>query len=405
MSSMVAHPDEGCNRQLLSLGVVQENHGKGGHVRSVRTCDIALVAGARPNFVKLAPLHHELQKRSQLGIVIVHTGQHYDDTMSGSFFRELDIPQPEVNLDVGTGSHAYQTGTIMIRLEPVLHQLEPRFVVVFGDVNSTVAAALVSVKLGVRVAHVEAGLRSYDWTMPEEINRVVTDRLAHRLYAPSRDACENLAREGIDSDRVRFVGNIMVDTLLSRLPRIDQERILKDFGLDRQRYTLVTLHRPSNVDDPDRLSKICTILRMASEREPVLFPVHPRTMTRLRDLGLADSVGATRLMTPLPYTPFLGLMANARVVVTDSGGVQEETTALGVPCLTLRPNTERPVTISEGTNQLVQPDPTTFMHALEASNGRRQRIPELWDGRTAGRVADDLEELLHARTRADGRIV
>jgi UDP-N-acetylglucosamine 2-epimerase (non-hydrolysing) len=353
-----------------------------------------LVAGARPNFVKLAPLYRALKVRPHLRIVCVHTGQHYDDAMSGTFFRELGIPDPEVNLGVGPGTHGEQTGKIMIGFEPVLRQFRPRWIVVFGDVNSTVACALVAAKAGVRIAHVEAGLRSYDWTMPEEINRVVTDRLSDRLYAPSRDACENLEREGIPANRVCLVGNIMVDTLLTQLPTVDQASLLREFKLERQRFILVTLHRPSNVDNPETLSQICNLLKVASEREPVLFPAHPRTVTRLQELGLNNSVGATRLMPPLPYNSFLGLMASARVVVTDSGGIQEETTALGVPCLTLRPNTERPVTINEGTNQLVQPDVVSFIRALEASNGRRHRIPELWDGHTAGRIAVDLEALL-----------
>ena len=356
-------------------------------------CDLLLVAGARPNFVKLAPLYHALTGRPHIRLACVHTGQHYDDAMSGAFFRELGIPDPKVNLEVGAGSHAQQTGTIMIRFEPILRQFSPRWVVVFGDVNSTIACALVAAKVGVRVAHVEAGLRSHDWTMPEEINRVLTDRLSDRLYAPSRDACENLAREGIPSDRVRFVGNIMVDTLLEQLPRIDRDAKLVQFGLKPQGFILVTLHRPSNVDDPTRLAQICTALRMAAEREPVLFPAHPRTERCLRELG-EGQLGAARVIPPLAYQSFLALMSLARVVVTDSGGVQEETTALGVPCLTLRPNTERPVTLMEGTNQLVEPGPTSFLRALEASNGRRYRVPELWDGKAAQRIAADLHDVL-----------
>lgn len=360
----------------------------------MNTCDVMLVAGTRPNFVKLAPLHRALTVSTQLRVVIVHTGQHYDDAMSGTFFRELDVPDPDINLEVGPGSHGEQTGTIMIRFEPVLRRFEPRYVVVFGDVNSTVACALVAAKLGIPVAHVEAGLRSRDWTMPEEINRVLTDRLSDRLYAPSRDACDNLAGEGIDPDRVRLVGNIMVDTLLTQLPKIDRERPLREFQLEPNGYTLVTLHRPSNVDDRTVLRRICHILGLAAQRAPVLFPTHPRTMARLQEWSLISCLGAARVIPPLPYQTFLALMASARAVVTDSGGVQEETTALGVPCLTLRPNTERPVTVSEGTNQLVRPDPEPFLDALESSNGRAHRIPELWDGKTAQRIVEDLDGLV-----------
>ncbi len=352
--------------------------------------DVLLVAGARPNFVKLAPLHRALTAQGKLRTAIVHTGQHYDDAMSGTFFRELGIPEPEENLEVGPGTHAVQTGTIMQRFERVLIQLAPSWVVVFGDVNSTVACALVAAKLGVKVAHVEAGLRSNDWTMAEEINRVVTDRIAQRLYTPSRDASENLAREGVPADRVVMVGNIMVDTLRVQLPQLDQAAILHDARVEHGRYVLVTLHRPSNVDDGPTLTRICGVLEKAAETETVLFPAHPRTQARLQSLVPKRAMSRVRVLDPLPYRTFLGLMANARVVVTDSGGIQEETTALGIPCLTLRRNTERPITITEGTNQLVEPDPTSFDRALHAANGKRHRIPELWDGHTAERIAADL---------------
>ncbi|HYS70404.1 MAG TPA: UDP-N-acetylglucosamine 2-epimerase (non-hydrolyzing) [Gemmatimonadaceae bacterium] len=352
--------------------------------------DVLLVAGARPNFVKLAPLYRALQRHAALRTAVLHTGQHYDDAMSGSFFRELGIPEPEVNLEVGPGTHAVQTATIMQRFEPVLTKLAPRWVVVFGDVNSTVACALVAAKLGVKVAHVEAGLRSNDWTMPEEINRVVTDRLAQRLYTPSRDASANLEREGIPAERIVLVGNIMVDTLRMQLPQLDQPAILRDAGVEREHYVLVTLHRPSNVDDSATLGRICEVLQKAADRETILFPAHPRTRARLQTLVPKRTLRGVRVIDPLPYRTFLGLMANARVVVTDSGGIQEETTALGIPCLTLRRNTERPITITEGTNQLVEPDPEPFDRALHAANGRRHRIPELWDGHTAERISDDL---------------
>ena len=360
--------------------------------------DLVLVAGARPNFVKLAPLHDALDACPQVRAIIVHTGQHYDDAMSDVFFRELGIPSPDHDLEIGPGTHAEQTATCMIRFERVAHELSPRCIVLFGDVNSTLACALVGAKLGISVAHVEAGLRSNDWSMPEEINRIVTDRLSSRLYAPSRDACENLAREGTPSERVRLVGNIMVDTLLAQLPCIDREQTLREFDLEPQRFILVTLHRPSNVDDAARLTQICGALSRASTCEPVLFSAHPRTERRLRELGLNNALGRTRIIAPLSYRAFLGLMASARVVLTDSGGVQEETTALGVPCLTLRPNTERPITITEGTNRLVEPEPSSLLHALETSEGRRHRIPELWDGNTAKRIAVDLEEFLAGHT-------
>ena len=354
--------------------------------------DVLLVAGARPNFVKLASLHRALVAQRRLTSSILHTGQHYDDAMSGSFFRELGIPEPAVNLEVGPGSHAVQTGTIMQRFEPVLTSLAPRWVVVFGDVNSTLAAALVAAKIGVPVAHVEAGLRSHDWTMPEEINRVVTDRVATRLYVPSRDGCENLSREGIPADRIVLVGNIMVDTLLVQLPSLDQGAILREAGVERGNYVLVTLHRPSNVDDAATLGRICAVLEKAAEQEAVLFPAHPRTQAQLKALS-PKALRGVRVFDPLPYRSFLGLMANARVVVTDSGGIQEETTALGVPCLTLRRNTERPITVDEGTNQLVEPEPAEFDHALNAADGRRRRVPELWDGHTGERIAEDLAKL------------
>lgn len=358
------------------------------------TCDVLLVAGARPNFVKLAPLHRALRRHPGSRTAIVHTGQHYDDTMSGSFFRELDIPAPDVNLEVGAGSHAVQTAAIMERFEPVLSEYAPKWVVVFGDVNSTLACALVATKQRIKVAHVEAGLRSNDWAMPEEINRVVTDRISQRLYAPSQDAVDNLRREGMPAEKVLLVGNIMVDTLRVQLPTIDQATILRDAKVERGRYILVTLHRPSNVDDAATLKRICEVLEQAAAKETVLFPAHPRTQERFKALASGRTLQRVRVVDPLPYRTFLGLMANARVVVTDSGGIQEETTALGVPCLTLRRNTERPITVTEGTNQLVEPEPAEFNRALHAANGRRHRIPELWDGHTGDRIADDLARLV-----------
>jgi UDP-N-acetylglucosamine 2-epimerase (non-hydrolysing) len=351
---------------------------------------ILLVAGARPNFVKLAPLLRSLQPQAGIDTITVHTGQHYDHAMSESFFQELRIPPPQVNLEVGSGSHAQQTATIMARFEPVLEANRPDWVVVFGDVNSTIACALVAAKAGAAVAHVEAGLRSNDWSMPEEVNRVLTDRLSQRLYTPSRDANDNLIREGTKPDYIKLVGNIMVDTLKDQLPRIDQKAVLSEHQLHRGRFVLVTLHRPSSVDDPATLARLCEGLREAAEQEPVLLPAHPRTIHRLGELGLRERLGGVRLMQPLPYPVFLGLMASARVVVTDSGGVQEETTALGVPCITARQNTERPITITEGTNQLFDPTSDGLVAALREADGRRGRVPELWDGHTAERIVADL---------------
>ena len=322
--------------------------------------------------------------------MIVHTGQHYDHAMSGSFFEELEIPEPEVNLEVGPGSHAEQTAAIMVRFESLLHSYAPRWVIVFGDVNSTIACALVAAKACVAVAHVEAGLRSRDWTMPEEINRVLTDRLSDRLYAPSRDACENLSREGIPDERVRLVGNIMVDTLRVQLPKIDQTKLLRDYSVEARRFVLVTMHRPSNVDQPETMRELWTALQRAGQQEPVLFPMHPRTQARVREFGLPSPTEGFRVVQPLPYRSFLGLMANARVVITDSGGVQEETTALGVPCVTTRLNTERPITVTEGTNRLARPETESLLRALADADGRRGRIPDLWDGSTADRIAIDL---------------
>ena len=352
--------------------------------------DFMLVAGARPNFVKLAPLHQALATQKGAQLMIVHTGQHYDHSMSGSFFEDLGIPQPEVNLEVGPGSHGQQTAAIMVRFEPLLDRYAPRWVIVFGDVNSTIACALVAAKAGVAVAHVEAGLRSRDWTMPEEINRVLTDRLADRLYAPSRDACSNLFREGIPEERVRLVGNIMVDTLRAQLPKIDQKGLLREHNVEAGRYVLVTLHRPSNVDHPETLRELWTALERTGRREPVLFPAHPRTQARVREFGLPLPTGGFRVLQPLQYHSFLGLMANARVVLTDSGGIQEETTALGVPCVTARLNTERPITVTEGMNRLAPPETDNIIEALAQADGRRGRIPELWDGHTAERIAIDL---------------
>jgi UDP-N-acetylglucosamine 2-epimerase (non-hydrolysing) len=349
------------------------------------------VVGARPNFMKAAPVLRALATRSGIQQTLVHTGQHYDANMSDVFFEQLGMPAPDVNLEVGSGSHAQQTAQIMSKFEPVVLERKPDIVLVYGDVNSTVAAALVCAKLIVRVAHVEAGLRSYDRTMPEEINRIVTDRLADLLFTPSTDGDENLIREGVDRGRIHFVGNVMIDTLIRMLPAA---RKCIPAGLP-ERYALVTLHRPANVDDLDWLSNMLHTLGEIGEGMSVIFPVHPRTRQRLTEANLDRLNGdRLRLMEPLPYLGFLALQTRATVVITDSGGIQEETTFLGVPCLTVRENTERPITISAGTNVLVGRSPDRIRAGVAdvlAGNWRKGTVPELWDGCAAERIAAVLE--------------
>jgi UDP-N-acetylglucosamine 2-epimerase (non-hydrolysing) len=342
--------------------------------------------GARPNFMKLAPCHRALAAMKGTRQIVVHTGQHYDDAMSDSFCRDLEIPPPDVNLGVGSASHAVQTARIMERFEPVALEHRPDWVLVYGDVNSTAAAALVCSKIGVRLAHVEAGLRSGDRSMPEEINRLVTDRLADLLLTPSRDADENLRREGVEREKIVFVGNVMVDSLLHGLPRARQELMREQLGLPEGEYALVTIHRPSNVDTPARLSAVAAALGRVARAMPVVFPMHPRTRNRLSETD-HTRLGDVRILEPLPYHAMLDLTAGARVVITDSGGLQEETTALGIPCLTVRENTERPITVTEGTNRLA-PDPDEFARlALEARRNGTPRRPEGWDGEAAKRIA------------------
>ncbi|MEJ7810340.1 MAG: UDP-N-acetylglucosamine 2-epimerase (non-hydrolyzing) [Gemmatimonadaceae bacterium] len=344
------------------------------------------VVGARPNFMKLAPCARALAAADHVAQRIVHTGQHYDEAMSESFFRDLEIPEPDLNLEVGSASHAVQTARIMERFEPVVTSEQPDWVVVYGDVNSTVAAALVCSKLGIRLCHVEAGLRSGDRSMPEEINRLVTDRLADLLLTPSPDGDENLLREGVDAGRIRFVGNVMVDTLIHALPSARATGFRASMGLEDDGYALVTLHRPSNVDVAERLGRICAALGAIARDMPVVFPMHPRTRGRLTDADRA-ALGSVRVLEPTPYHATLDLTAGARVVITDSGGIQEETTALGVPCLTLRDNTERPVTITEGTNRLVLDIGSLRDLALASRRGNALRRPAGWDGHAGERVA------------------
>ncbi len=350
---------------------------------------ILSVVGARPNFIKIAPLDRALPRGEGVSHVIVHTGQHYDRRMSDTFFADLGIPEPHHNLEVGSGSHARQTAQIMQRLEPVILRQRPDLVLVYGDVNSTVAGALVAAKLGIRVGHVEAGLRSRDWSMPEEINRVITDRLADLLFTPSQDAGENLLAEGIPGDRIHFVGNIMIDSLAYILPRALDLNVPGRHGLGPGEYMVVTLHRPSNVDDRITLSELLGALRELSQDGPVLFPVHPRTRRRMEEFSLGvNNEERLRLMEPVSYVEMVGLVAGAGLVITDSGGLQEESSHLGVPCLTARPNTERPVTITHGTNRLVPSERTAIVSAARSVWGQRKQgaCIELWDGRTAERI-------------------
>jgi UDP-N-acetylglucosamine 2-epimerase (non-hydrolysing) len=355
---------------------------------------IVSVVGARPNFMKLAPVERELARRPEVEHVVVHTGQHYDSEMSDAFFQDLWIPRPQHNLGVGSGTHAQQTGTIMLRIEPILQLARPDVVLLYGDVNSTVAAALVAAKLGLRVAHVEAGLRSGDWSMPEEINRVVTDRISNVLFAPSPDAVDNLVAEGTPRERVHFVGNVMIDSLCWALPQARTIDPVTRHGLEACPYIVVTLHRPATVDDPTALREMLDTLVILAERQPVLFPVHPRTRGRIREMGFpADGRGGLRLLDPMGYVEMLGLVSSARLVITDSGGLQEETSYLGIPCLTVRQNTERPITCTRGTNRLVAARREAVLaaayRAVEQSPGPRPLI-ERWDGKAAQRIVATL---------------
>jgi UDP-N-acetylglucosamine 2-epimerase (non-hydrolysing) len=361
------------------------------------------IVGARPNFMKVAPLLSAMQARGDaltvkagaheyrpntVQQVLVHTGQHYDYQMSRIFFDELHMPEPDEFLNVGSGTHAEQTARVMLAFEPVVLQRQPDWVIVVGDVNSTLACALTCAKLGVRVAHVEAGLRSWDRSMPEEINRLLTDQIADLLFTPSRDADANLLREGVDPAKIHFVGNVMIDTLVEMLPKARRRTIVAEMGLDEGGYILVTLHRPSNVDQPGPLREILAALEALSQRQAVIFPVHPRTRERMRQFDIRAQ--GVRFLEPLGYLDFLALTRSAGLVLTDSGGIQEETTYLGVPCLTVRPTTERPVTVEVGTNRLVAARKDAILEAVaQAGIGQRRQaqIPELWDGHAAERIA------------------
>lgn len=366
---------------------------------------IMCVVGARPNFMKIAPILDAVKTHaSTLSAYLVHTGQHYDADMKARFFGQLGIPEPDTDLGVGSGSHAVQTAEVMKRFEQVVDAEQPDAVLVVGDVNSTIACALVAAKKEIRIIHVEAGLRSYDRAMPEEINRVLTDQISDLLFTTERSAHENLAKEGIASERSIFVGNVMIDTLMRHVkqavPLADTVASLPEpemFLAAEDGFALLTMHRPSNVDVPEVLQRLLETVRRVSERLPVLFPVHPRTAAKMKEFGLESIIDTPRIqrLPPLGYLELLGAMSKARLVLTDSGGIQEETTALGVPCITMRENTERPITVTEGTNTVVGTDPARIEAVVEeifSTGGKAGCVPEYWDGRAAERIVAELEK-------------
>jgi UDP-N-acetylglucosamine 2-epimerase (non-hydrolysing) len=358
------------------------------------------IVGARPNFMKVAPIHRAISERGVLQQCLVHTGQHYDVKMSDVFFTDLGMPAPDIHLGIGSGSHAEQTAKVMLELEKVFLSQKPDLVSVVGDVNSTLSAALVAVKMHIPIAHVEAGLRTFDNRMPEEVNRILTDRISDLLLTPSADADANLIREGLEPSRIRLVGNVMIDSLLGARDKALKLSTLKDLGLSPRAYAVCTLHRASNVDDPKVLSGLLSALAHVAQRLPVVFPVHPRTRKRLADLGLGPTLERTpglRLVEPMGYLEFLALTSQARLVFTDSGGLQEETTVLGIPCLTVRENTERPITVDVGTNLVVGTDPVRIQQAADRiidGHEKKGRVPDYWDGRSGERIARVYEEFL-----------
>lgn len=365
---------------------------------------LVCVVGARPNFMKIAPIIRELKNfDDELSTYLVHTGQHYDHAMKASFFQQLGIPEPDIDLEVGSGSHGEQTANIMLRFEPVLNQVQPCAVLVVGDVNSTIACSLVTVKKDIPIIHVEAGLRSGDRSMPEEINRILTDQISDSLFTTERSAEANLVREGIAACRIHFAGNVMIDTLRDHLQQATPFRetlnaYAKPFGFQSDAYALLTLHRPSNVDDPAVLTRLLETLVAISQKLPIIFPIHPRTQQRTEQQGLSTLMAAGNIicLPPVGYLQMLGLMKSAKMVLTDSGGLQEETTALGVPCLTLRENTERPITVEQGTNTIVGTDPekiNTCVDDILATGGKSGRIPEYWDGHAAVRIVATIKKL------------
>lgn len=387
---------------------MSSNHGPERHSTEAKT--IFLVAGARPNFIKLAPLYNALKDRpGEYNPIVVHTGQHYDRNMSDVFFKQLGIPEPDISLGIGSGTHGLQTGKVLIEIEKAMIEHRPDMVIVFGDVNSTLAAALAAVKLGIPVAHVEAGLRSNDWSMPEEVNRVIADRVSTLLFTTCEDANINLLREGVPEDSIHFVGNIMIDSLCRFLPEADTQTIINDLKIEPQSYVLVTMHRPGNVDSRGTMEKVVSMLGELAVVAPVVFPMHPRTRKNLLECELSSTADGLfdnpniRIVEPLGYLEFLKLEKEAAVVVTDSGGIQEETTYLGVPCLTVRPNTERPVTITDGTNILIglKPDRVVaFAKEFIEGDTAEKRLPILWDGKTAGRIVGSLDEFFGLGTQS-----
>jgi UDP-N-acetylglucosamine 2-epimerase (non-hydrolysing) len=359
------------------------------------------IAGARPNFMKIAPIVRGLRASpDDFEALLVHTGQHYDRSLSEVFFDQLGIPEPDVNLNVGSGTHAQQTAAVMVAFEPLLQERHPDLVLVVGDVNSTLACALVAAKCGVQVAHVEAGLRSRDRSMPEEVNRVLTDQIADLLFTTERSASDNLRAEGVDESRIHFVGNVMIDTLLRHRARAREMRITEQLGVQHREYAVLTLHRPSNVDDSSMFERLMRGITPVASDYPVFFPIHPRTRATVERSPAAAGLVATgrlRLLDPLGYLEFLSLMDASRLVLTDSGGIQEETTVLGVPCLTLRTTTERPITVTDGTNQVVGTDPDAIAAGYRRAMGSApKRVPELWDGGAAERIVAVLQTQRHA---------